>query len=165
MKKTLTFFLTVLLTVVSLTGLSAQNSFSVKYVGEAGFNSFPPNHIKVEADYDRHSHIISPPNSATQTTPVLESKYITNGATVAFLSPPTPSPTKAQTFELYHLKVTWNSLQNGLPISRVFTFNDLQILSANVGNEVDITTIGARIRLKAIYSDTLVLYQITLTTY
>lgn len=165
MKKTLTFFLTGLLTIVSLTGLSAQNSFSVKYVAEGGFNSFPPHHIKVEADYDRHSHIISPPNSSTQTTPVLESKYITAGTTVAFLSPPTPSPNTGQTFELFHLKAIWTAYQNGLLISRVYTFNDLQILSANSGNEVDLTIIGARIRLKAIQSDSHILYQITLTTY
>ncbi|KXH82846.1 hypothetical protein [Chryseobacterium kwangjuense] len=165
MKKTLTFFLTALFTVMSVTTLWAQSSFSVKYLGEASLSSFPPNHIKVEADYDRHYHIISPPNSSTQTTPVLESKYITNGTTVAYLSPLTPSPGTAQTFELFHLKVTWNTLQNGFPISRVYTFNDLQILSANSGNEIDLTIIGARIRLKAISFGTHVLYQITLTAY
>lgn len=165
MKKNLTLFLTVLFTFVSITSFFAQNSFSVKYVAEASFNSFPPDFIKVEADYDRHNHIISPPNSSTQTTPVLESKYITNGTTVAYLSPPTPSPSTGQTFELFHLKVTWNSFQNGFPVSRVYTFNNLQILSANSGNEVDLTIPQARIRLKAIYSGTHVLYQITLTTY
>ncbi|RXM40127.1 hypothetical protein BOQ62_07375 [Chryseobacterium sp. CH21] len=165
MKKILTFFFTVLFTVISVTSLWAQKSFSVKYVGEASLSSSPPNHIKVEADYDRHYHIVSPPYSSTQTTHVLESKYITNGTTVAYLSPSTPSPGTGQTFELFHLKVTWNTLQNGFPISRVYTFNDLQILSVNNGNEVDLTIQGARIRLKEISSGNHFLYQVTLTTY
>ncbi len=163
MKKTLTFFLAVLLTMVSVTCVFAQSTFSVKYVGETSLNSFPPNHIKVEADYDRHSHIISPPNSYTQTTPVLESKYVTNGTTVAFLSPPASSA--FQTYELFHLKVTWTAYQNGYLISRVHTFNDLQILSANDGNEIDFTIVGARIRLKAISSGSHMTYQITLQTF
>ncbi|KPE50388.1 hypothetical protein [Chryseobacterium indologenes] len=163
MKKMLTNFLAVLLTVVSVTCVFAQSSFSVKYVGEASLNSFPPNHIKVEADYNRHTHIISPPNSYTQTTPVLESKYITSGTTVAYLSPSTSNG--FQTYELFHLKVTWIAYHNGNLISRVYTFNDLQILSANSGNEVDFTIIGARIRLKAISSGSHITYQITLQTY
>ena len=165
MKKTLTLFLTVLLTVVSVTSLFAQDSFSVKYVGETGINTFPPNSIKVEADYDRHNYIINPPNSSSQTTHVVTSKHIANGATAAYLIAPTPHPTTAQMFDLYHLKVTWNSLQNGFPISRVFTFNDAHILSANDGNEIDLTIVGARIRLKAIHSGLHVTYQITLLTY
>ncbi|MDR2236042.1 MAG: hypothetical protein LBE92_07960 [Chryseobacterium sp.] len=163
MKKTLTFFLTVLLTVVSATCLFAQSTFSVKYIGEASLNSFAPHSIKVEADYDRHTHIISPPNSYTQTTPVLESKHIANGSTVAYLLPPTS--TAFQTYELFHLKVTWTAYQNGYLISRVHTFNDLQILSANSGNEIDLTIVGARIRLKAISSGSHVTYQITLQTF
>lgn len=163
MKKTFTCFIAVLLTVVSVTSVFAQSSFSVKYVGETGINTFPPKHIKVEADYDRHTHIISPPNSYTQTTPVLESKYVTNGTTVAYLSPSTSSA--FQTYELFHLKVTWTAYQNGNFISRVFTFNDLQILSANSGNEIDLTIVGARIRLKAINSGSHITYQITLLTY
>lgn len=162
MKKNLTFLLTVLLTVVSVTSLFAQNSFSVKYVAQAGFNTPPPEVIKVEADYDRHNHIISPPNSSTQTTPVLENKYVVNGTTVAYLLAPTPSPNKAQTFELFHLKVVWTAYQNGFPISRVYTFNDSQILSANSGNEINVPIPQATIRLKAIHSGTHVLYQITL---
>lgn len=163
MKKNLTFFLTVLLTFISMTNFFAQHSFNVKYIGEANLNSFAPHSIKVEADYDRHTHIISPPNSYTQTTHVLESKHIANGSTVAYLLPPTSSA--FQTYELFHLKVTWTAYQNGYLISRVHTFNDLQILSANSGNEIDLTIVGARIRLKAISSGSHVTYQITLQTF
>ncbi|REC78063.1 hypothetical protein DRF60_10405 [Chryseobacterium elymi] len=163
MKKNLTFLLTVLLTVVSVTCLFAQSSFSVKYIGEASLNSFPPHSIKVEADYDRHTYIISPPNSYTQTTPVLESKHIANGSTTAYLLPPTSSA--FQTYELFHLKVVWTAYQNGYLISRVHTFNTAQIISANSGNEIDQTIIGARIRLKAISSGSHMTYQITLQTF
>lgn len=165
MKKNLTFLLTVLLTLVSVTGLFAQNSFSVKYIAQSGFGAPPPELIKVEADYDRHKHIISPPNSSTQTTPVLESKYVVNGTTVTYLTAPTPSPNTAQTFELFHLKVMWTAYQNGFPISRTYTFNVGQIIGANSGNEIDVTIPQARIRLKAIHSGTHVLYQITLQTF
>ncbi|KFF21267.1 hypothetical protein [Chryseobacterium sp. JM1] len=162
MKKTLTLFLTILLTLVSVTGLFAQNSFSVKYIAQSGFGAPPPELIKVEADYDRHKHIISPPNSSTQTTPVLESKYVVNGTTVTYLTAPTPSPNTAQTFELFHLKVMWTAYQNGFPISRTYTFNVGQIIGANSGNEIDVPIPQARIRLKAIHSGTHVLYQIIL---
>ncbi|SHG45573.1 hypothetical protein [Chryseobacterium sp. OV279] len=161
MKKNLTFLLTVLLTVVSVTGLFAQNSFSVKYVGEAGRINPTPVSIKVEADYDRHKHIISPPNSSTQTTPVLESKHIANGGTVAYLSAPAPSPNTGQTFELFHLKVVWNAT-GGLPLAFGCTFNNAQILAANSGAEIERMVSGTKVRLKAIYSGTHVLYQITL---
>jgi hypothetical protein len=165
MKKNLTLFLTGLFTLLSVTGLFAQNSFSVKYIAVAGFNGPPPELIKVEADYDRHNHIISPPNSSTQTTPVIESKYVINGTTVAYLTAPALSPNKAQTFELFHLKVIWTAYQNGFPISRVYTFNYAQIVSANSGNEIDVPIPGARIHLKAIDSGSHILYQITLQTY
>lgn len=165
MKKTLTFFLTALFTVVSVTGLLAQNSFSIKYVAQAGFNGPPPELITVEADYDRHNHIFTIPDGSTQTTPVVESKYVINGTTVAYLTAPTPAPNREQTFELFHLKAIWTAYQNGFPISRVYTFNNAQILSANSGNEIDVTIPKARIRLKAIHSGTHVLYQITLQTF
>lgn len=162
MKKTLTVFLTGLLTLVSITGLFAQNSFSVKYVGETGANPTPIS-IKVEADYDRHNHIINPPNSSTQTTPVLESKHIANGGTVAYLSAPAPSPNTGQTFELFHLKAIWN---NGTsPFSYVAPFTNAHILAANSGAEVEVNSAGRKFRLKAIYSGTHVLYQITLKQF
>ncbi|KPE50387.1 hypothetical protein [Chryseobacterium indologenes] len=163
MKKNLTYLLTVLLTVMSVTGLFAQNSFSVKYVGEADGINPTPISIKVEADYDRHNHIINPPNSSTQTTPVLESKHIANGGTVAYLSAPAPSPNTGQTFELFHLKVIWN---NGTgPFSYVVTFTNAHILAANSGAEAEVTSAGRKFRLKAIYSGTHVLYQITLKQF
>ncbi|KMQ66140.1 hypothetical protein ACM46_00820 [Chryseobacterium angstadtii] len=165
MKKNLIFLLTVLLTLVSVTSLFAQNSFSVKYIAQSGFGAPPPELIRVEADYDRHNHIISPPNSSTQTTPILESKHIVNGTTVTYLTAPTPSPNKAQTFELFHLKVIWTAYDNGVPFSRVYTFNGGQIIAANGGTEINELIPQARIRLKAIHSGTHVLYQITLQTF
>lgn len=163
MKKNLTFLLTVLLTVVSVTSLFAQDSFSVKYVTAAGL-SIPPAFIKVEADYNRHNYVINPPNSSSETTHIVQSKYITNGTTVAYLTAPTPHPSRAQMFDMSYLKVIWTAYQNGDPISRVYTFNVAQILSANNGNEIYVPLSQARIRLKAIHSGTHVLYQITLQT-
>ncbi|MDR6922756.1 hypothetical protein [Chryseobacterium sp. 2987] len=163
MKKTLTVFLTALLTLVSITGLFAQNSFSVKYVGEAGGINPTPISIKVEADYDRHNHIITPPNSSTQTTPVLESKHIANGGTVAYLSAPSPSPNTGQTFERFHLKVIWNDGTG--PFSFVAPFTNAHILAANSGTETEVISGGRKFRLKAIYSGTHVLYQITLKQF
>lgn len=160
MEKTFTIFLTALFTLVSATGLFAQNSFSVKYVGEAGGINSAPISIKVEADYDRHNHIINPPNSSTQTTPVLESKHIANGGTVVYLSAPAPSPNTGQTFELFHLKAIWNDGTG--PFSYVTTFTNAHILAANSGAEAEVNSAGRKFRLKAIYSGTHVLYQITI---
>ncbi|MBL1222141.1 hypothetical protein JET18_14915 [Chryseobacterium sp. L7] len=160
MKKNLTFLLTVLLTVVSVTSLFAQNSFSVKYVGQTGNLNPAPISIKVEADYNRHNFIYAPVPSS-QTTPVLVSNHIANSATVAYLLAPTPNPNKSQSFELFHLKVIWGDT-TGFPIAFVYTFNDAQILSANNGNEINVSLPHANIRLKAIHSGTHVLYQITL---
>lgn len=162
MKKRITIFFTALLTLIPVTEIFAQNSFSVKYVALNGGVNPSPNSIKVEADYDRHNHIISPPNSSTQTTTILESKYIINGRTVAYLSAPTLNLNTGQTFELFHLKAMWNYPQNGLVIQREYTFNNLQILSANNGNEINVTLSGATILLKAIHSGTHILYQISL---
>ncbi|MDR2236043.1 MAG: hypothetical protein LBE92_07965 [Chryseobacterium sp.] len=151
------------MTVVSVTCLFAQSTFSVKYLGEASLGSFAPHSIKVEADYNRETFILSSPSPISQITHIVESKYITNGATVDYLLPPTSSA--SQSFELFHLKVTWTAYQNGYLISRVHTFNDLQISSANSGNEIDLTIVGARIRLKAISSGSHITYQVTLQTY
>lgn len=166
MKKTLTLFLTVLLTVVSVTSLFAQNSFSVKYIAQAGFNAPPPELITVEAKYTSYINTFTIPSPPTVTTcHPPESKYVINGITVPYLAAPTPIPNKEQTFDLDYLKVSWTAYQNGFPISRTYTFSDLQILSANSGNEIDVTIPKARIRLKAIHSGAHVVYQITLQTF
>jgi len=163
MKKTLTVFLTGLLTLVSITGLFAQSSFSVKYVGEAGITTSPPELIKVEADYRHYIHTFIIPGGSTTFEDFIPTKYVINGTTVEYLAPPTSTiPNTEQTFELFHLKAMWTAYQNGFPISRTYTFSDLQILSVNSGNEIDVTIPKARIRLKAIHSGTHVLYQITL---
>ncbi|PIF43278.1 hypothetical protein CLU96_0182 [Chryseobacterium sp. 52] len=158
MKKTITFFLAALFTLVSVTSIFAQNSFSVKYVGQS---SRTPSFIKVEADYDRHNHFLYPPNSSTQTTAVLESKYINNGTTVAYLSAPSFNTNTGQTFELFKLNVTWNEVApNGFLIPKSCQISNLQILAANSSG--NIITIQPKVRLKATYSGTLITYEVIL---